>query len=218
MLPAPVIQAPHRGDGQIESSRDQQIARLRTIFEKALSGIKGILRNRGVLSSKPTCFVSYAWGVELHEKWVMRLVKDLQNADVEILYDRKDNARIGSSIAEFVNRIEDSRYVVVVGTLEYLKKYQNKSSQYGSFVAAEMDILNERLTGTINAKDSVLPVLLAGEKHHSFPPLLRGRVYADFTIESQYFRGLFDLILGIYEIPLDDSLVNELRESLWEDE
>jgi hypothetical protein len=80
-----------------------------------------------------------------------------------------------------------------------------------------MDILNQRLTGTIEAKDSVLPILLAGDKQSSFPPLLRGRVYANFTEENDYFRGLLDLILGIYNIESDNPTVYELRQTLWED-
>ena len=63
-------------------------------------------------------------------------------------------------------------------------------------------------------KCSVLPVLLAGTEESSFPPLLHGRVYADFREPESYFITAFDLILSLYEIPPTDLAVADLRESL----
>lgn len=70
--------------------------------------------------------------------------------------------------------------------------------------------------GTEEEKESVLPVLLAGKKKSSFPPLLHGRVYADFRDQQAYFTTAFDLILSLYEIPFGDPAVADLRESLRE--
>ena len=47
----------------------------------------------------------------------------------------------------------------------------------------------------------MLPLLLAGEKTASLPPLLHGRVHADFRDELAYFTTAFDLILSLYQIP-----------------
>jgi len=47
----------------------------------------------------------------------------------------------------------------------------------------------------------VLPVLLAGEKTAALPPLLHGRVHADFRNDRDYFKTAFDLILSLYGIP-----------------
>jgi hypothetical protein len=71
-------------------------------------------------------------------------------------------------------------------------------------VAAEVDLINNRLLGTERQKLSVLPVLLAGEKTASLPPLLHGRVYADFRDELGYFTTAFDLILSIYGLQVND--------------
>lgn len=57
-------------------------------------------------------------------------------------------------------------------------------------------------------------VLLVGEKKSSFPPLLHGRVYADFRDAEAYFTTAFDLILSLYEIAPQDLAVADLRESL----
>ena len=46
------------------------------------------------------------------------------------------------------------------------------------------------------------------------PPLLRGRVYADFGGELAYFTTAFDLILSLYELLPADPVVADFRESL----
>ncbi|MFZ4526479.1 MAG: GTP-binding protein [Chlorobium sp.] len=124
------------------------------------------------------------------------------------------NAQIGSSVARFVERIEKSDRIVMVGTPLYRQKYENKVSTSGSVVAAEVDMIANRLLGTEAQKESVLPLLLDGEKPASLPPLLHGRVYADFRNDSAYFTTVFDLILTIYQLPPNHPAVADLRESL----
>ena len=101
-----------------------------------------------------------------------------------------------------------------MGTPLYRKKYENKVSSTGSVVAAEVDLIHLRCTGTEEQKATVLPTLLDGEEGTSFPPLMRGRVYADFRREESYFLTLFDLILTLYGISFKDPAVAELREML----
>lgn len=217
VLPIPIVEKPVAASGLGLAAKGQQVASQRTIFETALTRLKALIRDRDT-DSVPTCFISYAWGVEEHERWVLKLAKELENADVEILIDRKNSAVVGTSIATFVNRIEETEFVLVVGTPEYLEKYKNLDPKRGTMVAAEMDILNQRLTGPGRSKDSVLPILLAGSGDASLPPLLRGRVYADFRSEEGYFAGLFDLILALYRIAPDKGNVFDLRQSIVEGE
>ena len=84
-------------------------------------------------------------------------------------------------------------------------------------VAAEVDLINVRLTGTEAQKTSILPILLSGEERTSFPPLLHRRLYGDFIREEHYFVSLFDLVLTIHRIPFDDPIVVDLRAKLREE-
>jgi hypothetical protein len=59
-----------------------------------------------------------------------------------------------------------------------------------------------------------LPVLPDGEKTGSLPPLLHGRVYADFRHELAYFTTPFGLVLSLYGLAINDPVVVDLRESL----
>lgn len=190
-------------------------ARRRTDFESALTRLKGFIRYRFGDAPAPTCFISYAWGNPDHERWVDRsLAEDLTKADIAVLLDRRDNAEPGSSIARFVERIESSEWIVVVGTPLYLAKHGNDVSPSGSVVASEMDLILQRLTASEEQKRSVIPALLQGEPEQAFPPLLRGRVYEDFRRDETYFVTLFDLILSLHRIPLNEPAIADLRDRI----
>jgi GTPase SAR1 family protein len=193
--------------------REQRVAEARTRFEAALVQVKAFARTKR--KKAQSCFISYAWGEANHERWVeKRLVTDLKHAGINIVFDRVDNADPGANIARFIERIESAKAVLVVGTRSYLKKYTNKGKRAGTVVAAEVDLINQRMKGTERDKASVRPLLLEGDEKTSFPPLLRGRVYVDFRSEESYFASLFDLILSLYRIKVGDPAVADLRGAL----
>jgi hypothetical protein len=205
------IQLTHEVQLKVESQR--RIAEQRTRFEQAIFRLRAYVTEQKI--TPPECFVSYAWGVPEHEAWVeKRLATDLQKAGIEILLDRWHNSQIGTSVFRFIERIEKSDRVLIIGTPLYRKKYENKSTNTGYVVAAEIDVIANRLLGTEKQKESVLPLLLLGEKAEALPPLLQARVYADFRNEDVYFLTAFDLILSLYQVPRNHPAVSDLRESL----
>ena len=200
---------------QAEVEVQRRAAEQRTRFEQAVFRVRAYVAEERI--TPPETFVSYAWGVSKHERWVeKRLATDLQKAGIEVLLDRWHNSQIGASVPRFIERIEKSDRIVIIGTPLYRRKYENKDTSTGYVVAAEVDLVSNRLVGTEDKKRTVLPVLLEGEGTTSLPPLLHGRVYADFRNESAYFRTAFDLILSLYEIRSNDPVVAHLRESLRE--
>jgi small GTP-binding protein len=204
------IQLTSAVQAEVESQR--RAAERRTRFEQAVFRIRAYISEQKI--ERPECFISYAWGVPEHERWVeKRLARDLQKAGIEVVLDRWQT-QIGASLARFVDRIEECQHVIVVGTPLYRQKAKNLVSEKGSVVAAEYDVAGIRLLATEDDKRTVLPVLLAGDESESFPPLVRGRVYGDFRKEDAYFTTAFDLILRLYEIAPDDIAVADLRESL----
>jgi hypothetical protein len=205
------IQLTSELQAKVESQR--RVAEQRTRFEQAIFAVRGYIAEQKI--TPPECFISYAWGVAEHERWVeKRLATDLQKAGIDVVLDRWHNAQIGASVARFVERIEDCARVIVVGTPLYRQKAKNLASPTGSVAAAEWDLTGIRMLTTENQKRTVLPVLLEGDEAASFPGLLRGRVYADFRDESAYFTTAFDLILSVYQLAPNHSAVADLRESL----
>jgi len=205
------IQLTREVQAEVESQR--RAAEQRTRFEQAVFRVRAYVEEQKI--KPPGSFISYAWGVPEHERWVeKRLAINLQKAGVNVVLDRWHNAQIGASVARFVERIEKSDRIVMVGTPLYRRKYENRDASTGYVVAAEVDLINNRLLGAEPQKQSVLPLLLDGEKTASLPPLLHGRVYADFRNELTYFTTAFDLILSLYQIAPNHAVVADLRESL----
>ncbi len=197
---------------ETEVELQRRAAELRTLFEQAIFRVQAYVTEKKI--QQPECFISYAWGVPEHERWVeKRLATDLQKAGIQIVYDRKDN-QFGDSLTRFISRIPYCASVVVVGTPLYFQKFENRLSTTGSVVAAEVDLISQRLIGTEEEKRTVKTLLLAGEKKTSLPPLMWDGIHADFRNESAYFTTAFDLILSLYQLPSSDPAVADLRESL----
>ena len=200
-------------DVEAEVDAQRSMAEQRTRFEQAVFRVQAYVAEQDIKPSE--CFISYAWGEAQHERWVERqLSTDLQKAGIDVVLDRWENAKIGASIPRFVERVATCDRVVVVGTPLYRHKYDNDEPMGGYVVAAEGDLIGKRMIGKEKKKDTVLPVLLAGAEEKSFPPLLHGRVYADFRNEKTYFATAFDLILSLYDIDFRDQAVADLRDSL----
>ena len=195
----------------------QWFATQRSRFEQAVFQVMSYVDSEKM--PRPECFISYAWGDREQERWVERnLATDLQKAGIGVVLDQWENSRVGSSVPRFVERIERCDLILMVGTPLYRKKYENKETSTGYVAAAEVDLIANRLLATERQKETVLPLLLAGEKETSLPPLLHSRVYADFRNERGYFVTAFDLILDLYGINHNHQAVADLRESLRERE
>jgi hypothetical protein len=191
----------------------QRVAARRSRFEQAVFQVMSYVEDQKL--PRPECFISYAWGDKEQERWVERnLATDLQKAGVAVVLDRWENERAGRSVSRFVARIADCDLVIAVGTPIYFEKFKNKVSSAGSVVASEVDLISQRLMGTEAEKETIMPVLLAGEKKTSLPPLMWDRVHRDFRDERAYFTTAFDLILDLYGIAHADPAAADLRESL----
>jgi hypothetical protein len=105
----------------------------------------------------------------------------------------------------------------VVGTPLYRTKYDNNQLMDAFVVAAECDLIGKRMLGSEADKESVLPALLDGTSESSFPPMLHGRVYADFRPAQRYLSTVFDLIASLYQISSDER-VRELRHEFIDDQ
>lgn len=196
-----------------EMDAQRKAADQRSRFEQAAFRWKSWVTDQKL--APPECFISYAWGNPDHERWVEHsLATDLLKAGVTVILDRWENQRIGASVPRFVERAAKCDFIIVVGTALYRRKYDNKKPKRGFVVAAEGDLIGNRMLGTEAEKESVLPILLKGTTKTAFPHLLHPRVYADFTNTDTYFDTVFDLILSLYQIPHRHPVATELRGTL----
>jgi WD40 repeat protein/GTPase SAR1 family protein len=205
------IQLTREEQAAVETQRRSADARTR--FEQAVFRVQAYVTEQKI--KPPECFISYAWGEREHERWVEKsLATDLQKAGVGVVLDRWENSRIGANVMRFMERIEECDKIIVVGTPAYRAKYANKGQERGYVLASEGEMVALRKLGPPAQRESILPVLLAGDERASFPLWLQGHVYADFREAEAYFITAFRLILSLYGLSPHHSAVADLVESL----
>ncbi|HEV3073593.1 MAG TPA: TIR domain-containing protein [Thermoanaerobaculia bacterium] len=215
ILPSPETLRPLARNEERQVGEEQHVVLRRTAFEAALTRLQAILRDREEEQKSgkgsPTCFISYAWGVPEHEQWVLRFARDMRNARVDVLLDRWHNLP-GTSLSRFIDRVESSDYVVVVGTPKLREKYDTQASD--PVVASELRLINTRLRQPGKYGPTVIPLLLSGSSSTAFTPFLQDLVSISFREEEMYFVRLFELIWRLYNLPSDHPLLEELRSSM----
>lgn len=197
-----------RGTGTEEMDQQRLVADRRTAFEAGLVSIKSLLLERGDGAARPSCFISYAWGVPEQESWVLQLAKDLRNADIDVILDRWHSPP-GSDLGRYIDRVMSSQFVIVVGTPELRGKYETNSGD--PVVAAELELVSLRLRQPQHYGRTVLPILLEGSAHESFTPMLEKLVNLDFRQEKAYFPRLLAMIWHLYSLPSDHPVLEELQ-------
>lgn len=190
---------------------EHEVAKRRTAFETALARTKGILRDREAEEKRPTCFISYAWGVPEHERWVTQLARDMRNASIDILLDRWDNPP-GADIGRYTDRIISSKFVLVVGTPLLKEKYESEETD--RVLSAELELLDLKLSKPKKYGRTVLPLLLEGEPDTALTPKLEKLVRIDFREDDNYFANLFELIWRVHNLNFDHPLMENLRLSM----
>lgn len=210
-IPETTTLTPIAGENREIIAHEQVRVTQRTKYEAALVRIKAILRERGASEDSPSCFISYAWGVEAQEKWVLQLAKDLRNAEIDVWFDRWHNFP-GSSITKFIDKLDEVDFALAVGTEKYLEKYETEESD--PVVDAEIRMIQTRLRKRTEIRETVIPLLLSGTQKTAFPPLFEDSVYISFKEEQRYFVELFRLILRLYGIPFSHPGLDELIYSL----
>lgn len=197
---------------QFAASRETQLTRLKTVFETALVRVKRYRLGQGTLNENPTCFISYAWGNNSLERWVTRLADDLKNNQIEVLFDKWHSAAAGSHVGTYLERIETSDFVLIVGTPQYKEKRNDRDKP--SMLSKEIDIIYGVMLEKGAGMPKVIPLLLEGEKSEAFPTLLLGVVHIDFREPKLYLASLLDLLLNLHGIPTGEPSFAEYRERL----
>ncbi len=151
-----------------------------------------------------TCFISYAWGHAGHVMWVYNLYKYLSEAGLKVHLDVNDNQH--GSIARFTDFINKDEHIVVIGTPELRKKWEDNK---GSVVNQEMQMIINRVLSNPKA---LVKVLLAGSFADvrddngnivalgAFPSGIGGDIVGtDFRNQTKFYENLFIVIKKLYE-------------------
>ncbi len=177
--------------GAKESGRikkEDAIAGMRSLYEAQLVRIKGSRRDRAV----PRCYISH---MPEEAGWVLQLAHDLINGGVYIL-KRED-------------KIQESDFVVLVGTTAYRDAWDRAAE----FIKTDADLIRQRIEAD-EPWPTIIPLLREGKSQTAFPWELKGRTEVDFRDEMHYFVSLFDLMLALHAIPINDEAFKPCRQAL----
>lgn len=185
----------------------------RQAFEKIFTAFDQYAKKQ---PKKVSCFISYAWGIESHEKWVEQFAEDLEKAGFHVLLDRWFT-RKGYDTMNFVEKIlaEDTDYIIVIGSKRFLEKYNFQSeekNQREHVVKVEARLLNYLVSFNTLHSDRVIPLVAEGTPIDSLPPFFRTKNVADFVIHD-YFDCIYELMRDLHRIPQRDQLFKQLKEN-----
>lgn len=120
--------------------------------------------------SKPVrVFISYSWDTEDHQKWVLALADRLRADGIEVILDQT-HLTLGGRSPEFMERsVRDSRFVLVICTETYKRKFDNREGGAGY----EGHIITGEIINEVG-KNKFIPVLRSGDWKTSMPTALSG--------------------------------------------
>ncbi len=130
-----------------------------------------------------SCFISYAWGNEEHERWVEEFAKFLEKANITVLLDRWEHKK-GGILNDFVKKIEHADYTIVVGTKNYLDKINKKYENREPIIKSEIYLIEYFIGYNAERNDKVIPIISEGTVEESLPFFLRPKVVSDKSIKK----------------------------------
>ncbi len=175
-------------------------------YQSAMAEVRLMEKFQSNFSNNPTCYITYAWGIQEEENWVKDFVKELEKQGIELFFDKWSNSP-GASLPRFIDNIEKCNLVVIVGTPNLKLKHKNTQNQ--TIVSQELEIIQQRV---ING-ESIIPIILKGNNEESLPIFLQKHISLDFREDENYYKEIFKLILGVYKIPQRN--IEDFVEKYW---
>jgi len=157
---------------------------------------------RGLFSDyQPSCFISYAWGEAKSENLVReKIAPYLKEAGIKIRLDVIDNAKLGSSVADFIQEIINCQYVLVIGSEGYCNKVGAKEK---SVIRLEYEKIWAKYK---TAPQQIIRVLASSTFNKGFPPDFgtSSRVYESILTQRAFFQKFPTILEKLYETKMEN--------------
>lgn len=141
------------------------------------------------MSSKPSCFISYAWEDSAHEAWILGLATKLKESGVDVHIDKWDT-RLGDDLAHYMETsVRESDFVVIVCTPSYAQKSNEGTGGAGY---EKQVVTGELLYGKNPSK--FIPLIRKGPVVDALPSFLKPRKYIDFRDDSKFQARFTELL------------------------
>ena len=145
-------------------------------------------KNRGLKLSKPIkVFISYSWDSELHKQNVLTLSNQLRVHGVDCQIDRYHPNPPENWYRWMMNQIEESKYVLVICTEGYERRYRNKEARaQGKGATWEGGLIIEALYENQGLNEKYIPIVLSPDAAPHIPPGLKGYTVYQLLDETAY--------------------------------
>ena len=149
------------------------------------------------MAEHPKVFISYSHDSPDHKQWVLELGTKLVQSGVDVVLDRWDLTP-GDNFTQFMEvGVRDLDWVLVICTENYVRKANDREGGVGY----EVQIVTAQLVKNLGI-DKFIPIIRHASGQENMPTFLGGRVYIDFTDESQFNEKFDELLHKLYGVPV----------------
>ena len=149
------------------------------------------------MAEHPKVFISYSHDSPEHKQWVLELGTKLVQNGVDVVLDRWDLTP-GDNFTQFMEvGVRDLDWVLVICTDNYVRKANNREGGVGY----EVQIVTAQLVENLGI-DKFIPIIRQASGQEKMPTFLGGRVYIDFTDDSQFNEKFDELLHKLYDMPV----------------
>lgn len=152
-------------------------------------------------SVPPRAFISYSWSSPSHETWVLGLATRLREDGVEAILDKWDLKPGHDSIQFMEQMVTDSSVSKVLIICD--RVYSEKANGRAGGVGTESQIISPELYGK-GAQDKFAALTTENDENNKayVPVFYKGRIYFDFSADTNYERSYDELLRWIFDKPL----------------
>ena len=144
----------------------------------------------------PKIFISYSHDSHEHKNWVLILANKLRADGVDVILDQWD-LELGQNLPLFMEQgITKADRIIIICTDLYIKKANLGKGGVGY----EKNIATAELMKDFDTK-KVIPIIRSVTGEDKTPIFLAGRVYEDFSNESEFDDHYKILIGAIHKVP-----------------
>ena len=148
------------------------------------------------MKEHPKVFISYSHDSLEHKQWVLELGRKLVQNGVDVVLDQW-NLTPGDNFVQFMEvGVRNLDWVLVVCTDNYVRKANNREGGVGY----EVQIVTAQLVENLGI-DKFIPIIRHASGPEKMPTFLGGRVYIDFTDDSQFNEMFNELLHKLYNEP-----------------
>jgi hypothetical protein len=142
-------------------------------------------------------FISYSWDDDDHKRWVQTFACRLRADGVEAIVDQT-HLDLGARSPHFMEQsVRDSRYVLVICTDTYKRRFDNRQGGAGY----EGHIISGEIVNEVG-KNKFIPVLRSGTWKSALPTALSGVYGVDLSNDSpDEYKRLLKCLHGVSAIP-----------------